>query len=191
MVTAFKNSSVYLFRYRGWISFAYFLVALILARPNMFIFCVSLFLLISGQIIRFWACSYVGYFSRYDKLHSPRLVTSGPYSIVRHPLYAANFLIGFAMTLLSANVILILTYVFLFCVFYAQVTHLEEDHLLAKFCNSFIEYRQSVPKFIPTRISFCDKQQAYSLKNISGMEVLTFLIYMFLFFAVYLRGLNG
>ncbi len=40
-----------------------------------------------------WAVSHIGAHSRGRSLRAPVLVTSGPYALLRHPLYAGNLLL--------------------------------------------------------------------------------------------------
>ena len=81
--------------------------------------------------------------------HARKLVTRGPYSIVRHPLYAAEMisLIGVALANFSlvATIIIILTIAFQF----RRMAN-EEQVLRATF-PEYEDYAQRIPMIIPRR----------------------------------------
>ena len=64
----------------------------------------GLFLLVGGESIRLLSLRYIGKFSRTRKKKARMLVTSGPYALVRNPLYWGNLLIILGFTFLSGLV---------------------------------------------------------------------------------------
>jgi protein-S-isoprenylcysteine O-methyltransferase Ste14 len=77
------------------------------------------------------------------------LITSGPYSVVRHPLYAAASIAAIALTVVSANWVVAL-------VALALASHLlllraphEDAALSRKFGDAFREYAEHIPRFVP------------------------------------------
>jgi len=104
---------------------------------------IGLFLISICCLGRMWALVYI---SGYKSSH---LVTQGPYSIVRHPLYFFSLIgcigIGFA----SEN-LLIMAAIILFYFFYYPLTILaEEKKLLFRFGNTYLDYMKKTPRFIP------------------------------------------
>ncbi len=85
------------------------------------------------------------------------LVTSGPYGLVRHPIYLAigGFVVVTGLMLAPIRVLLVA------CVIYVAGTHLrlraEEKLLAATFGPAFDEYRRRVPALIPNPIAFMRK----------------------------------
>lgn len=78
----------------------------------------------------------------------PRLLTSGTYGIVRHPLY-----LGFAGVLLfqpDQTVVSAVSAVAVVAYFYFGSFH-EESRLLAEFGDAYREYRRAVPRILPFR----------------------------------------
>lgn len=96
-----------------------------------------------GAALRWWATLYIG------GRKSSSIVTDGPYSICRNPLYLGTFLmlIGFSLYLES------LTFAagcILAAVVYLYVTvSAEEAQLRERFGQPFVDYCQAVPRFWP------------------------------------------
>lgn len=115
--------------------------------------------LFTGELIRIWAVSHAGKCTRSRKLKAEVLIKSGPYAIVRNPIYGGNFLIGLGMVILSEAFVLIPVFIVLFSLQYMSIIANEEEFLARKFGADYANYRSSVPKWIPrleplaTRIS--------------------------------------
>jgi protein-S-isoprenylcysteine O-methyltransferase Ste14 len=80
-------------------------------------------------------------------------VAVGPYKYVRNPMYIGGFilLIGFSLFHHSTS-ILILTVV-LFCLFHLFVVFVEEPQLEKRFGKSYLEYKNSINRWIPNYCS--------------------------------------
>jgi protein-S-isoprenylcysteine O-methyltransferase Ste14 len=92
---------------------------------------------------RLWTASYnKGYRGR-------KLLTVGPYSIVRHPLYLFSMIGTIALGLISLNVYLLAVLVIAYVLYYPLVMRGEEGHLRQQFGEEFEVYRKSVPAVIP------------------------------------------
>jgi protein-S-isoprenylcysteine O-methyltransferase Ste14 len=77
-----------------------------------------------------------------------RLVTDGPYRIVRHPMYAAAWLYAIGASLLSANAVVALSFVML--AFYAsRRMALEEALMVATFGGAYVEYMKGTRRLVP------------------------------------------
>lgn len=92
---------------------------------------------------RGWCSAYIGGRKKYE------LITMGPYSVTRNPLYVFSFIgvigIGFATGILAFVVLLPL----LFAAYYRVVVRREEAYLLAAFGKEFENYMLTVPRWIP------------------------------------------
>jgi protein-S-isoprenylcysteine O-methyltransferase Ste14 len=103
----------------------------------------GLFLLTICSIGRLWSLLYI---SGYKKLE---LITEGPYSIVRHPLYVSSLIGAIGIGLASEN-LLVLAVLIIFYLFYYPLTILvEEKKLINKFGQAYLDYIKSTPRFIP------------------------------------------
>jgi len=103
----------------------------------------GLALVATGTLGRLWASMYVsGYKAR-------RLITEGPYSVVRNPLYLFSFLgatgVGFAAESLLITAVIVAA----FLLYYPLVVNEEEERLSGLYGEEFAEYVRRTPRFIP------------------------------------------
>jgi protein-S-isoprenylcysteine O-methyltransferase Ste14 len=75
--------------------------------------------------------------------------TSGAYSIVRHPLYIANYLIALGISLMSPAWLFPVIVTLLTIVYYERIAAAEERFLASTFGASFDEWAARVPAVIP------------------------------------------
>jgi len=102
---------------------------------------IAVILVFTGVFIRFWSC---GHFTK------GRLFNTGPYTLVRHPLYLGSFLIVCGV-LFQLNdwfnwVVVMPVYV----VFYGAAILYEERSLEKQFGQEWELYKSTVPAIIPT-----------------------------------------
>ena len=76
------------------------------------------------------------------------LVTTGPYGIVRHPIYLGVFILLAALAALAANLLIVLPTLGLLILLYAQLPD-EESLLISRFGDEYREYMKRTPRFIP------------------------------------------
>ena len=77
------------------------------------------------------------------------LIRTGPYAIVRHPVYASLFLMMLATGLLFARWPMLLLSIALYIAGTEIRIHAEEGLLRARFGEKFEAYRRSVPAYLP------------------------------------------
>lgn len=153
----------WVFRHRDVIPIPFVIVALITLifyQPEYFylnkslrylFYALGIVSVIKGEFLRIWANGHAGFVvhSRSKTLRAKALVTTGPYAIIRNPLYAGNFLIGLGFTLLTLAWWLILLYVIFFTIEYGFIILAEERFLRESFLEEFESYYNSVPRVIP------------------------------------------
>jgi protein-S-isoprenylcysteine O-methyltransferase Ste14 len=76
------------------------------------------------------------------------LVTTGPYSFVRHPIYSGLFVSLAAAVFVTANLLILLPTLALLILLYASIGE-EEAMLVERFGNEYREYMKRTPRFIP------------------------------------------
>jgi protein-S-isoprenylcysteine O-methyltransferase Ste14 len=100
---------------------------------------------VGGWALRVWAQKHLGYRLKINKT----VTTSGPYSLVRNPIYIANTLVILGTIALS-EVLWMLPITLLWCaVLYSLVVHYEEQRLAAKYGNEYLDYLTAAPRWLP------------------------------------------
>jgi protein-S-isoprenylcysteine O-methyltransferase Ste14 len=123
----------FLFRWRGVIGLAAFGVVFWLARPTVGPCFAGLAFVLAGLAVRFWASGYIGIEGRAREIDASRRVTSGPYRLLRHPLYVGNFLLVTGMLVaLRPGIVVSVAVLVLFVLEYAIIVVAEERDLEAK-----------------------------------------------------------
>jgi len=112
------------------------------------LFLIGLTLVGAAIVGRLWCSLYIS--GRKDS----ELITAGPYSISRNPLYFFSLLgfvgIGLATETLSFSV----AFVLIFLLVYPATIRREEAFLRAKFGSAFIDYCARTPRFFPSLKAF-------------------------------------
>ncbi len=94
-----------------------------------------------GELIQLWASAHL----HKDK----RMITSGPYGLVRNPMYCGRFFVGLGFVLLTWRWYLIVGYVVIFGL-YAQARVLgEEARLRRLFGEDYVAYCRAVNRWFP------------------------------------------
>lgn len=147
----------FLFKWRGGIVAPVALLFLYFAQPNLASLMAGALLAVLGEGVRLWAIGYTGEPTRSQELDAPELITSGPYGLVRNPLYLGNLLNGMAVATASVGgmcpvqAALMWSGAALFLWFvYHNIIILEQEFLLEEFGADYDLYCQTVPPLIPT-----------------------------------------
>ncbi|MEW6298200.1 MAG: isoprenylcysteine carboxylmethyltransferase family protein [Thermodesulfobacteriota bacterium] len=97
-----------------------------------------------GQGLRMWAWGSNATVGK----HGVRI--RGPYMLMRHPLYAGNFLILLGLVIIFHNPIAYPLFLLPFAYLYHVITDLEEARMYRRFGTDYQEYRvREVPRFWP------------------------------------------
>jgi protein-S-isoprenylcysteine O-methyltransferase Ste14 len=147
-----------IFKNRGLLLVPVALVLVIFGRPTLASAIVGIVIAVLGELLRVWAVGYSGTTTRADVVTAPTLVTAGPYSFVRNPLYIGNgitalgFWLAFSGGVPIVQSVLMLAFVVLMVGgVYAMIIPLEEAYLTETFGAPYREYVARVPSLIPTR----------------------------------------
>ena len=103
----------------------------------------GLFLLSVCSFGRLWALTYISGYK------GDRVITEGPYSVVRHPLYFFSLIGGLGIGLASENLLVLGSIIVFYLAYYPLTILAEEDKLADRFGQPYIEYMKDVPRFVP------------------------------------------
>ncbi|MDB1018572.1 isoprenylcysteine carboxylmethyltransferase family protein [Phocaeicola vulgatus] len=134
-------------------------------------FCLAIGLL--GAIIRIYAVGHTpsGTSGRNTKEQvADSLNTTGIYSVVRHPLYLGNFLMWLGIVLLTCNMGFILSFMFIYWLYYERIMYAEEQFLRRKFGMPYLDWAEHTPAFIPQLKKFVPPVYPFSWKKVIKKE---------------------
>jgi protein-S-isoprenylcysteine O-methyltransferase Ste14 len=103
----------------------------------------GLFLLTICSMGRLWALLYI---SGHKKLE---LITEGPYSMVRHPLYVFSLIGAIGIGLASENILVLAALIIFYLLYYPLTILAEEKKLTDKFGQAYLDYTNRTPRFLP------------------------------------------
>lgn len=98
------------------------------------------------------------------------LNTTGMYSIVRHPLYLGNYLIGLGITFVLLVWWLPVIYSLMFWLYYERIMFAEEAFLRQKFGDAYQRWAESTPAFWPRITQWHKPSLPFSWRTILRRE---------------------
>lgn len=137
-----KENLLKLAEKRTTFNLIFFLLVLILGRIDLATFFIGLPFILTGIFIRGMAAGHIK--------KNISLTTTGPYQICRHPLYLGSFLLSLGLSVISQNFFVFLFFLIFFPLTYIPTILKEEIFLTKKFGDEYINYRKSIPCFIPS-----------------------------------------
>jgi protein-S-isoprenylcysteine O-methyltransferase Ste14 len=99
-----------------------------------------------------------------------RLNTTGPYSVVRNPLYLGNFLILLGMALLSKVWWFPLLAELAFALYYERIIVAEESFLARRFGRAYVAWAARTPAFMPDPRPWQPPRLAFSFRTVLRRE---------------------
>ena len=129
----------------------YLMPAAAITLPHEPVFIVALLLLWSGTILYPWSAATLGTFFRTQVmlLDGQRLVTRGPYRILRHPAYTGGILVYAGFGLAMGNWLSFAAAPLLLLVAYRRRIDVEEAVLRERFGADFEAYRRRTWALVP------------------------------------------
>lgn len=104
---------------------------------------IALILLLVACLGRVWCIMYIG------GQKNNTVVTAGPYSVVRNPLYCFSFLGALGIVLMTHSITIAALLLVFFIGIYPFVVRKEESNLANLFGKAYEDYVARTPRFIP------------------------------------------
>jgi protein-S-isoprenylcysteine O-methyltransferase Ste14 len=173
----------WIFRYRSYLPLAIILIIAIAMRDYTYfrndykldllweLGC--LFIAFTGLAIRMYTIGYVpkGTSGRNtQKQVADVLNTTGIYSVVRNPLYLGNFLMWFAVGLLTRAWWVSALIIMVFYAYHERIIFAEEEFLRRKFGEEFLRWASVTPAFIPNFKLWVSSDREFSLNTVIKRE---------------------
>jgi len=182
LIQEYIDSGNYLFRKRSFIPLVMYIFAtvVILAdagdviyEPDLLWSVVCFVVSLTGLAIRIMVVGTVpgGTSGRNTKKQRARtLNTKGIYSVVRHPLYLANFLMWLGLIIYTGNLWFIIASVLLYWIYYERIMFAEEDYLKQQFGDDFHQWAAHTPAIIPGFKNWKKPELSFSVKKVIRRE---------------------
>jgi len=133
----------------------------------------SILIALSGLGLRAWAVGSAPAGTSERSTVNPRaseLRTSGPYSVVRHPLYLANGLMAFGLALFPGIWYLPIILVLSTVLYYERIAAREEAFLIDRFGPAFDAWAVRVPAIVPSFAGYVRATTPFSWKKVASHE---------------------
>ena len=160
----------WLFRHRTWLPLP--LVAAIVLIPGSADAERTLWLLgaafvFAGEALRLWAVHHIGVISRTRSDRLGALISTGPFSLVRNPLYLGNIALWVGFAVCARLVWLAPLILVVVGLEYHVIVRWEEQLLAARFGDSYRAYADRVPRWVPTlaHTAHAPSSSAYSWRE--------------------------
>ena len=144
-----------MFQWRDYMIVPALMVLLLFAHPTARTATVGTLLILLGSVARIYAVAFMSDDGR-DNVGVDYLVTTGPFAIVRNPLYIGNLIITLGVIFYAGVIWLGLPMLLFFLFQYHCITKYEENSLLAKFGDDYQRYMDRVPAWIPLKAPIAD-----------------------------------
>ena len=170
-----EKISEWFFKMRGGLWTLIFLIILFVAKKNNFNLkqiLIALTFIIAGQIWRCWAVGFIGLY-RGENVKAQKLATTGPYALMRNPLYFGNFLIGFGWAIIAGVYAVIIFIVSFYILYNLVIIPHEEKFLKNKFGLQYEYYCSKVKRFFPKKFNLKDLRGNFDSKILIRSEIHT------------------
>jgi protein-S-isoprenylcysteine O-methyltransferase Ste14 len=120
------------------------------AAPSAILITAGVALTAAGELIRLWGVRHIGAISRTRSQRLGPLVATGPFALIRNPLYVGNILIWVGFALSARLVWLAPLIVLLLGAEYHAIVRWEESLLVSRLGDAYRDYAARVPRWLPT-----------------------------------------
>ena len=125
---------------------------------EIMLFAVGCFLVAIASLGRLWCSLYIAGYK------TATLITQGPYSMCRHPLYFLSFLGAVGVGLATETILIPAIILLGFGLYYPYIMRSEEVDLLQRHGDAYKIYRDATPLFFPN-LSKLQEPETYTVKT--------------------------
>lgn len=118
------------------------------ARPASPLVMIGLAMAVFGQIFRIYAAGFIH--------KNKQLASTGPYALVRHPLYLGNFLILIGFALAANNMYVWIGVIIFFLIWYPAAISYEDSKLESIFEDEWRAWSKNIRAIIPGKFKWSD-----------------------------------
>jgi protein-S-isoprenylcysteine O-methyltransferase Ste14 len=129
---------------RGWLRDVFIVASLLFMNPDPTALSAGLAIFAVGAALHLW--------SKAALVRNAQVTSVGPYGIVRHPFYLANFLIDFGLCVMSGNPYVCALYLPAYLLAYLPTIRHEERFLREAHGAAYQAYASSTPMLVPYRV---------------------------------------
>jgi protein-S-isoprenylcysteine O-methyltransferase Ste14 len=120
------------------------------APPSLGLLAAGISATVAGELLRLWAVHYIGVISRTRSDRLGPLVASGPFAIVRNPLYVGNIAVWVGFALAARLIWLAPVILVMLAAEYHAIVRWEERLLESRLGEAYFVYAAHVPRWLPT-----------------------------------------
>lgn len=159
----------WLFRQRTWLPLP--IIAALLLIPSRtsstLVLAAGVATVATGEALRFWSVLHIGVISRTRSERLGPLVRSGPFALIRNPLYVGNLLLWIGFAISAGLLWLVPLIVLVLGAEYHAIVRWEETHLEARLGESYRTYKAEVGRWLPKNraASVASREPAVSAAN--------------------------
>ncbi|MDD4394835.1 MAG: isoprenylcysteine carboxylmethyltransferase family protein [Bacteroidales bacterium] len=187
LLHSFEKQGNFLFKHRGIVPVFVFAICspiLFLTNPiehytfldncwKIIIILFAILISISGLAVRAYTIGTTPHGTsgrNTDKQLAKELNTKGIYSIVRHPLYLGNYLIWLGLLVFLMDIPFLLIVSLIYWLYYERIMFAEERFLEREFGDTYLNWSQKVPAFVPKFSQFQKGTIPFHMKSVLRRE---------------------
>jgi len=118
-------------------------------EDDLIVWPLGIIIILVGASIRLWATKHIGKRMPWMKKKGKKLIKTGPYAIVKNPLYIGNIIIATGLSILSELIWIVPLIILYLFILYHLVAFSEEKKLLKRWGTEYSTYFSEVPRWIP------------------------------------------
>ena len=117
-------------------------------RPGTVLVLIGMVLAVVGQVFRIYAAGFIH--------KNKQLASTGPYALVRHPLYTGNVLILIGFALAANNLYVWIAVIVFFLIWYPAAIAYEDSKLERIFGDEWRSWSRNIRAIVPGRFRWQD-----------------------------------